>query len=141
MLRQFVHLNETTLNRVKALGMTEKGHKSEFLLVIGEKAETTHSLYMVPTPVEYWLLTTFPRERWYRHWWIATHPELSPIKSFAALAEKYPHGLAQIVELPEERSGEVGRAGARSAIESPRLPMRTAVTVRESTAVLEEATV
>ena len=43
-LRHFVHLNETTLNRVKGLGMTEKGKKSEFLVVIGEKAETTHSL-------------------------------------------------------------------------------------------------
>ena len=36
-LRQFVHLNETAIHRVKHLGMTEKGKKSEFLLVIGEK--------------------------------------------------------------------------------------------------------
>src|SRR5260370_32587630 len=70
-LRQFLHLNETTLNRVKGLPMTEKGKKSEFLIVIGEKAETTHSLYVVPTPLEYWLLTTYPRERWYRQWWLA----------------------------------------------------------------------
>jgi hypothetical protein len=51
-------------NRVKSLGMTEKGRRSEFLIVLGEKAETTHSLYIVPTPIEYWLLTTYPRERW-----------------------------------------------------------------------------
>ncbi len=33
--------------------MTEKGKKSGFLIVIGEKAETTYSLYIVPTPMEY----------------------------------------------------------------------------------------
>ena len=134
-LRQFLHLNETTLNRVKSLGMTDKGHKSEFLLVIGEKAETTHSLYVVPTPVEYWLLTTFPRERWYRRWWIATHPGLRPIESFAALAEKYPHGLSQIEELPEERSGEVGRVGVKPLIPTPQIAVRTAVQVREEALV------
>ena len=33
--------------------MTEKGKKSEFLVVIGENAETTHSLYIVVSPIEY----------------------------------------------------------------------------------------
>jgi len=40
-LRDFVHLNETTINYIKNLPMTEKGKKSEFLGIIGEKAETT----------------------------------------------------------------------------------------------------
>jgi hypothetical protein len=111
-LREFLHLNETTLNRVKAMGMTEKGHRSEFLVVIGEKAETTHSFYFVPTPVEYWLMTTYPRERWYRQWWLATHPELSLIESYKALAAKFPHGLSAVPELPEERSGEVSLSGS-----------------------------
>lgn len=110
-LRQFLHLNETTLNRVKSLGMTEKGRRSEFLIVLGEKAETTHSLYIVPTPIEYWLLTTYPRERWYRQWWLMTHRDLGPVEQYASLAEKYPHGLSQVAELPEERSGEVNRLG------------------------------
>jgi hypothetical protein len=105
-------LNETTINRVKSLGMTEKGRKSEFLIVIGEKAETTHSLFIVPTALEYWLLTTFPRERWYRQWWLATHPEISHMASFEELAMKFPNGLSEVPELPEERSGEVNRAGA-----------------------------
>jgi hypothetical protein len=119
--------------------MTEKGHKSEFLLVIGEKAETTHSLYVVPTPVEYWLLTTFPRERWYRRWWIETHSGLSPIESFTVLAQKYPHGLSQIAELPEERSGEVGRAGVNSSTGAQKTSARSAMTVRKAATVLEEA--
>jgi hypothetical protein len=113
-LRHFVHLNETTLNRVKALGMTEKGKKSEFLLVIGEKAETTHSLYIVPTPLEYWLLTTFPRERWYRHWWLATHPAGERIELFKWLAQNFPTGLSEVPELAEERCGEVNTASVPS---------------------------
>jgi TraG P-loop domain len=108
-LRQFLHLNETTLNRVKSLGMTEKGKKSEFLIVMGEKAETTHSLFIVPTPLEYWLLTTYPRERWYRQWWLATHPDPTLLESFDQLAQKFPHGLSELPELSEERSGEVSR--------------------------------
>jgi len=135
-LRQFVHLNETTLNRVRSLGMTEKGHKSEFLLVIGEKAETTHSLYVVPTPVEYWLLTTFPRERWYRSWWLAAHSKLTPIESFTSLAEKYPHGLSQIEELPEERSVEVSRAGEGRFVGTPQLHVRTPLGMEE--AIIEQ---
>jgi hypothetical protein len=91
--------------------MTEKGRKSEFLIVIGEKAETTHSLYIVPTALEYWLLTTFPRERWYRQWWLAAHPQMPQIESFEELATKFPNGLSEIPELPEERSGEVSRLG------------------------------
>jgi hypothetical protein len=110
-LREFLHLNETTLNRVRNLGMTEKGKKSEFLVVIGEKADTTHSFYVVPTPLEYWLLTTYPRERWYRQWWLATHPKLSMLESIERLAEKFPHGISDLAELPEERSGEVSGLG------------------------------
>jgi hypothetical protein len=110
-LRHFVHLNETTLNRVKSLGMTEKGKKSEFLIVIGEKAETTHSLYIVPTPLEYWLLTTYPRERWYRQWFLATNPGLGLAEIYELLAARFPNGLSELPELPEERSGEVSRLG------------------------------
>jgi len=106
-LRKFVHLNETAIHRVKHLGMTEKGRKSEFLLVIGEKSETTHSLYIVTTPIEYWLLTTFPREKWYRQYWMIKHSHLSPTEAYERLALAYPNGLSALDDLPEERSGEV----------------------------------
>jgi hypothetical protein len=59
--------------------------------------------------LEYWLLTTFPRERWYRQWWLATHPQMPQMESYEELAAKFPNGLSQIPELPEERSGEVSR--------------------------------
>ena len=144
-LRQFLHLNETTLNRVKGLGMTEKGKKSEFLIVIGEKAETTHSLYIVPTPLEYWLLTTYPRERWYRQWWLATNPHFSLVERYEELANKFPHGLSELPELPEERSGEVSRLGVLGPAETgKRSPTPSDSATRNSTpelVVLEGATV
>ena len=144
-LRQFLHLNETTLNRVKGLGMTEKGKKSEFLIVIGEKAETTHSLYIVPTPLEYWLLTTYPRERWYRQWWLATNSHLSLVKRYEELAKKFPHGLSELRELPEERSGEVSRLGVPGPADIGKLrPASSRSSVQPVTTepvVLEGATV
>ncbi len=106
-LRNFVHLNETAIHRVKNLGMTEKGKKSEFLLVIGENSETTHSLHIVTTPIEYWLLTTFPREKWYRQYWMKLHSGVAASEAYELLAEKFPNGLSALDELPEERSGEV----------------------------------
>jgi len=123
-------LNETTLNRVKSLGMTEKGRKSEFLIVIGEKAETTHSLYIVPTPIEYWLLTTYPRERWYRQWWLSTQGGMSWLEAFEGLARRFPNGLSEVPELPEERSGEVSRLGDVGA----RVPSRSGAPQRSSDA-------
>jgi hypothetical protein len=102
-----LHLNETTLNRVKGLGMTEKGRKSEFLMAIGEKAETTHILHIVPTPLEYWLLTTFPRERWYRQWWLTAHAHMDQTVLYERLGQKFPTGLSELPELPEECSAEV----------------------------------
>jgi hypothetical protein len=142
-LRQFLHLNETTLNRVKSLGMTEKGRRSEFLIVLGEKAETTHSLYIVPTPIEYWLLTTYPRERWYRQWWLMTHRDLGPVEQYASLSEKYPHGLSHLPELPEERSGEVGRLGlAHLASVTQERPLdQSPVSLSAATGFLEGAAV
>jgi len=109
-LRLFLHFNDTILNKVKMLGMTEKGKKSEFLVSVGEKAEWTLSLYVVMSAMMYWLTTTYPRERYYREWWLLTHPALPLTEAIRLLAIKYPNGISALDELPEERSGEVIRA-------------------------------
>ncbi len=106
-LRDFVHINETTINYIKNLGMTEKGKKSEFLGVIGEKAETTFSFEVIPTPLEYWVMTTYPRERDYRKYWLNKYSHLSLEDRYSLLAEAYPHGISALDKLPQERSGEV----------------------------------
>ena len=56
-------LNQVALDEIKHFGAPRKGRSAEVLLVIGEKAETTQTIRLVPTPVEYWVCTTFPRER------------------------------------------------------------------------------
>ena len=108
-LRLFLHFNDTILNKVKMLGMTEKGKMSEFILSVGEKAEWTLSVYVKLSAMMYWLTTTFPRERYYREWWLLTHPALHLGDAIRLLADKYPNGISALDELPEERSGEVIR--------------------------------
>jgi len=106
-LKRFVHVNDTTIEYIKSLGMTEKGHKSQFVGVIGEKAETTFSFDVVPTAMEYWILTTYPREKDFRAFWHRKHQFLSLEDRYQLLAQTYPHGISMLPKLPEEDSGEV----------------------------------
>src|SRR5258708_7643166 len=68
-LRHQLHLNETVLNQVKHFSAPNKGKSADALIVIGEKADTTHTIRMSSTPVDYWIATTYSRERLYRAWW------------------------------------------------------------------------
>jgi type IV secretory pathway VirB4 component len=106
-LREHVHLNETALNQIKTFAHPKKGHSAEFLIAIGEKAESTHSIRIVPSPVDYWITTTYARERIYRRWWMRKHSSITRIEAYEALAERYPRGLADFAPLTEELSGEV----------------------------------
>jgi type IV secretory pathway VirB4 component len=106
-LREHVHLNETALNQIKTFAHPKKGHSAEFLIAIGEKAESTHAIRIVPSPVDYWITTTYARERTYRMWWMWKHASMARIAAYEALAERFPQGLAELAPLKEELSGEV----------------------------------
>jgi type IV secretory pathway VirB4 component len=106
-LRLHVHLNETALNQIKTFAHPKKGHSAEFLIAIGEKAESTHSIRIVPSPVDYWITTTYARERTYRKWWIWKNASMARIEAYEKLAERFPRGLAEFAPLAEELSGEV----------------------------------
>jgi hypothetical protein len=106
-LREHVHLNETALNQIKTFAHPKKGHSAEFLIAIGEKAESTHAIRVVPSPVDYWITTTYARERTYRRWWLARRAGIPLIAAYEALADRYPRGLAELAPLREELSGEV----------------------------------
>ena len=108
-LREHLHLNETALNQIKHFSAPIKGKCADALIVIGEKAETTHTIRMSPTPIDYWISTTYARERLYRSWWLQQHKEDPLIEVYAALAEKFPFGLADCDLLPEEVSGQVAK--------------------------------
>ncbi len=109
-LREHVHLNETALNQIKTFAHPKKGHSAEFLIAIGEKAESTHAIRIVPSPVDYWITTTYARERSFRKWWLRQHRQLPLIQVYEELAAKYPRGLAELAPLPVELSGEMQEA-------------------------------
>lgn len=105
--REYMNLNETAINQIKAFAQPKKGHSAEFLIAIGEKAESTHVIRIAPTPVDYWITTTYPRERTYRKWWLNTHNDIPRLSAYEQLGRRYPRGLAELAPLPEEMSGEV----------------------------------
>ncbi len=106
-LESQLHLNAVTLSAIKRFISPQKGRYAEMLLVIGEKAETTQVVRLVPTPVDYWICTTYPRERAYRAWYLNQKPERPLLECYEELARKFPEGLAGLPQLAEELSGAV----------------------------------
>ena len=82
------------------------------LLVLGEKSETTQTVRLVPTGVDYWVATTYPRERTYRSCYLAENHSRPLIELYKELAARFPHGLAGEELLPEEVEGVVQRGRA-----------------------------
>jgi len=112
-LRTHLHLNETALNQIKQFSAPKKGRSADALIVVGEKAETTHTIRMSATAVDYWITTTYARERQYRSWWLGRHCDVARIDAYIALADRFPLGLADLPPLPEEISGEITKGVPR----------------------------
>ena len=91
-LREHVHLNETALNQIKTFAHPKKGVSAEFLIAIGEKAESTHAIRIVPSPVDYWITTTYARERAFRTWWLRQHRQLPLIQAYAGTCRRVSAG-------------------------------------------------
>jgi hypothetical protein len=106
-LENQLHLNEVALAAIKRFTSPQKGRYAEMLLVIGEKSETTQTVRLVPTPIDYWICSTYPRERAYRAWCLRRNPEQPLLECYEELARKFPQGLAGLPQLPEELSGAV----------------------------------
>jgi len=100
-------LNPVALNEVKRFSAPRKGESADALLVLGEKAETTQTIRIAPTAVDYWVSTTFPREKRYRAWVLNKLADRPLLDVYQDLARKFPHGLAEVPPLPEEVSGAV----------------------------------
>jgi hypothetical protein len=100
-------LNPVALNEVKRFSAPHKGESADALLVLGEKAETTQTIRITPTAVDYWVCTTFPRERRYRAWVLKKFADRPLLETYQELAQKFPRGLADVPPLPEEISGAV----------------------------------
>ena len=102
-----LHLNDVALSAIKRFSSPQKGRYAEMLLVIGEKSETTQAVRLVPTAVDYWICTTYPRERIYRAWFLRKSADRPLFDSYEELARRFPQGLAALPQLPEEIAGEV----------------------------------
>src|SRR5207253_8804410 len=61
-LENQLHLNEVALAAIKRFTSPQKGRYAEMLLVIGEKSETTQTVRLVPTPIDYWICTSYWRD-------------------------------------------------------------------------------
>jgi type IV secretory pathway VirB4 component len=109
-----LYLNAVAVGQVKQFGAPRKGCSAEVLLVIGEKAETTQTIRIVPTPLSYWICTTFPRERRYRAWFLKQHSGRPLLDCYRELAKRFPQGLADLAQLPEELSGAVATGSGRA---------------------------
>lgn len=114
-LVEHLALNEVALSEVKRFSTPRKGRSAEVLLVLGEKSETTQTVRLVPTPVDYWVATTYPRERAYRAYFLGLerNRQRPLIDLYRELGDRFPHGLADVDILPEEASGAVQVASAR----------------------------
>jgi type IV secretory pathway VirB4 component len=108
-LREHLHLNPTALHQIKHFSAPCKGRSADALIVIGEKADTTHAIRVVPTPLDYWITTTYARERIYRSWWISQRPGLPLISAYQELARTFPFGLTDVEPLPEEQSMDMSK--------------------------------
>src|SRR5215467_3125047 len=106
-LTNHLYLNDVVLREIKGLAPPSKGRSAEAVLALGERAETTQVIRLVPTPVDYWICTTFQRERMYRAYFLARNSEKPLVESYRDLARVFPKGLAELSELPEEASGAV----------------------------------
>jgi hypothetical protein len=106
-LENQLHLNDVALSAIKRLTSPQKGRYAEMLLVIGERSEMTQVVRLVPTSVDYWVCTTYPRERAYRAWHLRQDPGQSLLACYEELARRFPQGLAGLPQLPEELSGAV----------------------------------
>ncbi len=113
-LIEHLSLNEVALAEIKRFSSPRKGKSAEVLLVLGEKSETTQTIRLVPTPVDYWVATTYPRERAYRTYFfkLERNRKRPLIDVYQELAERFPQGLADVEALPEESAGSVQQAVA-----------------------------
>jgi hypothetical protein len=113
-LVEHLALNEVALGEIKRFAAPRKGRSAEVLLVLGEKSETTQTIRLVPTPIDYWIATTYPRERAYRAYVLSLdrNRHRSLIEIYRELGERFPNGLADVEALPEELSGSVQMAAA-----------------------------
>jgi hypothetical protein len=119
-LKKHMDVSDQAVETVKNFAPPVVGRSSEVLLVLGDN-ETSQIVRLVPTPLLYWICTSYAREQRYRAWCLSRHRERPPLDIYRELARKFPHGLSDLPALHEEelldreRDKESERAMATAA--------------------------
>jgi len=92
-LANHLYLNEVVLKEIKSLAPPRKGRSAEAVIALGERAETTEVIRLVPTPVDYWICTTFQRERMHRNYFLFRGPGEPLFLSYRAPGRSSPTWL------------------------------------------------
>jgi hypothetical protein len=89
-LKEVLQLNENEIALISSLTQERGVYSQAFLM-----AEEQHALVLIePTPLEYWMATTDPRDLAAVDAQLLECPELSSHQALLKLAEKYPRGIA-----------------------------------------------
>ncbi|HEY3453706.1 MAG TPA: hypothetical protein VGK64_03830 [Bryobacteraceae bacterium] len=100
-LKHHTNLSDKAVETVRTFDPPVMGHSSQMLLVLGEN-ETTQIVRVVPTPLLYWICTSYGREKQYRSWALEQNRTRPALEVYRELARKFPHGLSSLPILPEE---------------------------------------
>ena len=115
-LKQHMDLSDRAIETVKNFTPPVMGRSSEVLLVLGDN-ETNQIVRLVPTPLLYWICTSYGREKRYRAWCLDQHREQPALEVYRELARKFPQGISDLPLLPEEeRLEEESEQNADSAL-------------------------
>lgn len=104
-MKEHMSLSDQAIETVKNFAPPVMGRYSEMLLVLGEN-QTNQIVRVVPTPLLYWICTSYAREKNYRAWALEQNRNRPALDMYRELARKFPHGLSELPLLPEEERFE-----------------------------------
>lgn len=88
-LKEVLQLNDNELSWIAHLHQ-ERGEYSQAFLMAGEQ----HAVVAIePTPLEYWIATTDPRDLAKFEEFQKAHPDLSQLETLKALSDEFPKGV------------------------------------------------
>lgn len=90
-LKEVLQLNDNEMSLIASLHQSRGNYSQAFLM-----AEDKHCLVSIePTPLEYWIATTDPRDLSAFQEHIKLNPNSTQLEGLIALSEKFPRGISQ----------------------------------------------
>ena len=86
-MKEHMSLSDQAIETVKNFAPPVMGNYSEMLLVLGEN-ETNQIVRVVPTPLLYWICTSYAREKKYRAWALEQNRNRPALDIYRELARR-----------------------------------------------------